>query len=231
MFSLLPIPIHELAVVTWNSPGISGAWDTLSRCSRCETIDQSTGKTMTTDWKRLGTRPGPQLPLFDVRLDTMQHPHSGATMERLVLGSVDWVNMVALDNTGCCVMVRQYRFGIGYSTLETPGGMVDAGEDSRTAAARELLEETGYGGGAWQYLGAVEPNPAIHDHLCHHWLATGVERLAEPTPGQGEAIEVCLLAENELREVVLTGELRHALALSVLSRVFDLWPRPFKHSS
>ena len=122
---------------------------------------------MSTDWKRLGSKPGPKLPLFDVRLDRMQHPDSGAEMDRLVLGSVDWVNMVALDSERRCVMVRQYRFGVGYSTLETPGGMVDAGEDSETAARRELLEETGYGGGSWQYLGAVEPNPAIHDHLCH----------------------------------------------------------------
>lgn len=182
---------------------------------------------MTTDWKRLSSKPGADLPLFDVRLDRMQHPQSGAEMDRLVLASVDWVNMVALDADGGCVMVRQYRFGVGYSTLETPGGMVDPGEDSETAARRELLEETGYGGGDWQYLGAVEPNPAIHDHLCHHWLATGVAPVAAPTPGKGESIQVCVMAEKELKSAVQSGELRHALALSVLGRVFCLWPRPF----
>ena len=26
------------------------------------------------------------------------------------------------------------------------------------------------------------PHPAIHDHLCHHWLATDVKRVAEPRP-------------------------------------------------
>lgn len=184
-------------------------------------------KSADVDWQRLESRAGPELPLFQVRFDRMQHPHSKAEMDRLVLGSVDWVNMVALDGQGRCVMVRQYRFGVGYSTLETPGGMVDPGENSETAARRELLEETGYGGGQWQYLGAVEPNPAIHDHLCHHWLATGVESVAEPTPGQGEAIEVCVLTETEVVEAVASGKLRHALALSVLGRVFSLWPRPF----
>ena len=88
------------------------------------------------DWRTLGSRPGPDLPLFDVRFDRLEHPTSGAQMDRLVLSSVDWVNMVALDEQERLVMVRQHRFGIGALTLETPGGMVDPGEDSKTAAAR-----------------------------------------------------------------------------------------------
>jgi 8-oxo-dGTP pyrophosphatase MutT (NUDIX family) len=154
---------------------------------------------------------------------------SGAIFKRLVLESVDWVNMVALTPEGRSVMVRQYRFGVGYSTLETPGGMVDAGEDSLTAAKRELLEETGYASDTWHYLGAVEPNPAIHNHLCHHWLAENAEQVQPPKPGAGEVIDVVTFSEAEIKAAVETGELRHALALSVLARVFDLWQRPFIH--
>jgi len=178
-------------------------------------------------WRRLSSRAGPQLPLFDVRLDEMEHPQSGDVLSRLVLSSVDWVNLVALTESGESVMVRQYRFGVGYPTLETPGGMVDPGEDSLTAAKRELLEETGYSGDSWHYLGAVEPNPAIHDHLCHHWLAEGVVQTRAPSPTAGEHIEVTLMSERAVRVAVLDGTIRHALALSALARVFDLWPRPF----
>jgi 8-oxo-dGTP pyrophosphatase MutT (NUDIX family) len=178
-------------------------------------------------WRRLTSRPGPQLPLFDVRFDEMEHPESGDILSRLVLQSVDWVNLVALTEAGESVMVRQYRFGVGYATLETPGGMVDPGEDSLTAARRELAEETGYTGGRWQYLGAVEPNPAYHDNLCHHWLAEGVTLTREQDTSGGEHIRVELLTEDAVRAAVVDGTIRHALALSALSRVFDLWPRPF----
>jgi len=178
-------------------------------------------------WRRLASRSGPALPLFDVRFDEMEHPESGDVLSRLVLQSVDWVNLVALTEGGESVMVRQYRFGVGYPTLETPGGMVDPGERSLAAAQRELAEETGYTGGAWRYLGAVEPNPAIHDHLCHHWLAEGVTRTRAQSTSGGEHIRVELLSETAVREAVVDGTIRHALALSALSRVFDLWPRPF----
>ncbi len=125
-------------------------------------------------------------------------------------------------------MVRQYRFGVGYSTLETPGGMVDPGEDALVAAQRELREETGYTGGTWDYLGSVEPNPAFHDHLCHHFLARGVEPTQDQDLTAGEAINVELMSEAEIAAAVQSGEIRHALALSALSRVFELWPRPFR---
>ena len=193
-------------------------------------MTRRTDKTL--DWVKHGERYSDEdLFIFRTRFDELENPRNGLVVPRLVLESVDWVNMVALDVERRSVMVRQFRFGVGYSTLETPGGMVDAGETPLESAQRELLEETGYGGGQWTYLGAVEPNPAVHDNLCHHFLAMGVAPVADAELGDGEAIRVELMDEAAVRQAVLDGELRHALALSALSRVFDLWPRPFPGGS
>jgi ADP-ribose pyrophosphatase len=176
------------------------------------------------DWQHLDSRyDDNDLILFRTRFDQMKHPRSGDVFDRIVLESVDWVNCVAITAAGEHVMVRQYRFGAGATTLETPGGMVDDGEDSETAIRRETLEESGYGGGNWRYLGATQPNPAIFDNLCHHWLGEGVERVQEPEPGAGEHIRVELMSPDQVIAAARNGEIRHALALAVIGRTLDLW--------
>jgi hypothetical protein len=60
-------------------------------------------------------------------------------------------------------------------------------------------EETGFGEGRWRYLGSVQANPAIHDNLCHHWLAEDVVPVQEPARDAGEAIRVHPMTLEEIK--------------------------------
>lgn len=174
-------------------------------------------------WETINSEPGPEIPLFRVRLDLMKHPTSSEKFERLVLETSDWVNVVAVTDSEEIVMVEQYRFGIGELTTEPAGGMVDPGEDSLQAAKRELLEETGYGDGQWHYQGYAQANPAIHNNLCHFWLARNVRAVKEPTPDAGEALQVHLMTLDEIKDAIADGRFRHPLGLLAMSHVFPLW--------
>lgn len=178
-------------------------------------------------WEKLGSEAGPELPLFRVRFDVVRHPTSSVTFKRLVLETNDWVNVVAVTREGNIVMVEQYRFGIGDLTIEPVAGMIDPGEESLDAAKRELLEETGFGEGRWRYLGSVQANPAIHNNLCHLWLAEDVVAVQSPTPDAGEAIHVHLMSLDEIKEAIDSGRLKHPLGLAALTRVFPLWELPY----
>jgi len=173
-------------------------------------------------WARVSSEDGPDLIVFRSRFDRMTHPRTGEELNRLVLKSTDWVNVVALTADERLVVVRQYRFGTEEVTTEVPGGMVDPGEGHEESAKRELLEETGYVSDHWTYLGSVDPNPAVQTNQMHHWLATDCRLEAEQELDPGEDIEVDALSQEELRRAISSGEIRHALVLTALHRVFDL---------
>lgn len=130
--------------------------------------------------------------------------------------SAPWVNIVALTQAEEFVMIRQYRHGAAKTTLEIPGGLVDAGETPEVAAVRELLEETGYAAGRVQKIGAVNPNPALFANRVHTFLATGCRLQGEIQNTATEQTEVELLTPAQLRACINANEVDHALVIAAL---------------
>jgi 8-oxo-dGTP pyrophosphatase MutT (NUDIX family) len=175
-------------------------------------------------WTKLGTRRGEHMILFRPRWDRLQNPRTGEAFDRLVLETPDWVNVVAITKDKRLVCVSQYRFGTKSVTLEIPGGVLDRGEEHGHAAKRELQEETGYTSARWRYLGSVQPNPAFHDNLCHHWLAEDCERTHDQGLDPGEDISIEAVPLDDVVRRIESGDIRHCLVISALSRVLDLRP-------
>ena len=152
--------------------------------------------------------------IFGLSARTSTSPRTGESHEFYVLQCTDWVNVIPLTSDGHVVMIRQYRHGRQEVTLEIPGGMVDPQDaDPGEAARRELLEETGYWAGRVQRLGAIAPNPAIQDNLCHSYLATELEHRGVTQLDGTEDIEVELVPLAQIPRLILGGEISHALVV------------------
>lgn len=95
------------------------------------------------------------------------------------------------------VLVKQYRPPLDAVTLEFPAGLIDEGEDSVTAALRELREETGFVARASDVTSTsrslcVEPGLT---NSCVHFVCVHVDEGArgEQIQDETEDIEVVLL--------------------------------------
>ncbi|MBN1149563.1 MAG: NUDIX hydrolase [Anaerolineales bacterium] len=177
-------------------------------------------------WQRIRSEPGPDLLLFRARFDWMKNPRSARAMKALVLEAPDWVTVVALTPENKIITVRQYRFGVAEVTLEVPAGIVEQGETSQQAAARELREETGYTAARWQSLGWVQPNPAFMNNRCHQWLALDATLTDSTDLDENEVVAACELSVDELRSAIQSGEMRNVFTIAALARIFDVRSEP-----
>lgn len=128
-----------------------------------------------------------------------------------MLDHPDWVHVLALTADDRAVMVRQWRPGLGAASLELPGGAMDPGDaDPAAAGRRELLEETGYGAAGLRALPPLSPDPAHMSNRFHLLLATGAERVAEPSPDPTEEIAVELHPVADLLDGLSRGAVANA---------------------
>lgn len=130
----------------------------------------------------------------------------------------DFVVVLALTTSGDVVCVRQYKHGLRQVSLTLPGGMLDDAEVPLEAARRELLEETGYGGGVWTDAGSFVVNGNLRICTGHFFLVRGVSRQQAANSGDLETMHLDLIPGAELVDRFKTGEvglLNHAAIIGL----------------
>jgi ADP-ribose pyrophosphatase len=154
--------------------------------------------------------------VIDVRTDVVAFPGGGEATRDVVVHP-GAVGIIALDDEGRVLLVRQYRHPVRQQLWEPPAGLLDEpGEDPLVTARRELFEETHHEAGRWDVLVDAFTSPGMTDEAIRIYLARDVR------PADGERHE----AEDEERdmpvawfplddavEAVLAGRLHNPLAV------------------
>lgn len=171
-------------------------------------------------WKILRSEYISRRPWMTARRDEVQLPDGRIIPEYWVLEFPDWVNVIALTKDGDMVMVRQYRHALGLTEYELCAGVMEEGESPLEAAKRELLEETGFGGGKWTEFMSICANPSNHTNLAHTFLAVGVERVCDQHLDATEELTCHVLSQDEVFGMLQRGEIFQALMAAPLWRFF-----------
>jgi ADP-ribose pyrophosphatase len=170
-------------------------------------------------WIILSTERIHNEPWFKVRREKVQLPSGPILEQYYVLDYPTWVNVLGLTKAGQLIMVRQYRHGLQQISYELCAGVCDPEDESPMASAqREMLEETGYGGGEWEPYMTLCANPGTHSNLSYTFIARDLEKVQEQDLELTEEITVHLFEKEEVKRMLLNNEIPQALHAAPLWR-------------
>ncbi len=133
----------------------------------------------TTTWPVAGSQTLAEGTIVTVRRDQVRMP-DGAEVGREVIEHPGAVGIVAIDEAGQVLLIRQYRHPAGRMLWEIPAGLRDvAGEPPLVTARRELLEEAGYLAADWHVLADFFTSPGITSERLRVYLARGLTRVPD----------------------------------------------------
>ncbi len=110
-----------------------------------------------------------------------------------------------LDIDNKVILAKQFRPAQERVLLELPGGGVEKDEKPEQAAARELLEETGYSGELHFVCKSLQ---SAYDTLIrYNFVAINCERIQDQKMDEFEHIEVVKMTIEDFKNHLHSGEL------------------------
>ena len=185
--------------------------------------DRNAGENLA--WEEIRTEHVVQDTWIDFRRSAYRLPDGKVFEPFYSYGRKDYVVIVASDEDGRYLCVRQFRQGIKEVTTEFPAGGIErsdsrkygcregsgASEDSLKAAKRELLEETGYVSDEWRHLLTVPSNATMADNYAYIFAAENCRKLGEQDLDETEFLHVRRYSDEEIEKLIFGGEFQQAV--------------------
>lgn len=125
---------------------------------------------------------------------------NGQIAKREVVSHKPGVSIVAIDDKNNFIFVKQFRSGIGDELIEIPAGLVENGENPKSAARRELQEEIGYDCSNLELLCSFYPSPGFCNEVTYIYLATNLIKSSLPKD-EDEFIELIRIPMAEIKSL------------------------------
>jgi len=162
--------------------------------------------------------------VFGVRRDEVIEPTGVRTTREVVTHPGSVVVLPVLPDRRI-LLIQQYRYAARQFLWELVAGRIDAGETPREAAARELIEETGYRATKFHIFLEVFPTPGFVEEKMFLLLAHGLTP-GRAQPEDDEKIVSRAYNRKQLEEMIRKGKLRDAKSITgILYYLRYLQPR------
>lgn len=162
-------------------------------------------------------------PVFGLRRDEVLEP-TGVRTTREVITHPGSVVVLPVLPDGRIVLIRQYRHATRQFMWELVAGRMEPGENPRKAAARELIEETGYRARRFRIFLDIFPTPGFLEERMFILLADGLTP-GEAEPEDDEKIVSLAFTQREVKQMIHHGKLRDAKSIAGLLYYFNFLAR------
>jgi ADP-ribose pyrophosphatase len=157
-------------------------------------------------------------PVFGVRRDLVLEP-GGIRTTREVITHPGSVVVLPVLPGGRILLIRQYRHATRQFLWELVAGRMEAGETPARAAARELIEETGYRARRFRVFLDVFPTPGFLEERMYILLAQELTS-GDARPEVDEKITPRAFTPAQLKGMIRRGKLRDAKSIAGLLYYF-----------
>ncbi|TYP54256.1 NUDIX domain-containing protein [Thermosediminibacter litoriperuensis] len=146
--------------------------------------------------------------ILKLRLDEVKLPN-GKTSTREIVEHPGAVAIVAIDDDGSVLMVRQYRKPVEEELLEIPAGKLEDNEDVRACAQRELIEETGYRAENLVHIIDFYTSPGFSNEKMSLFIGRNLKKAAGKAD-EDEYIKMEKIPFEQAVKMAYSGELKDA---------------------
>ena len=141
--------------------------------------------------------------ILTLNVDEVELPDKSRSFREYVRHSGGAAVLLVKDNS--VLLVKQFRYAYGKELYEVPAGKLNYGENSETAAARELEEETGYRAKLVKMLD-IYPSPGYTDEIIRIYFAESFDYTAQKLD-EGEFLKCEFIALDKVLNMIETGEI------------------------
>lgn len=129
------------------------------------------------------------------------------------------VTAVVENADGEILLIRIHRYPVDREHWEIPAGRIEDEDDLLGAAAREVLEETGYRSTGHRHVYTYYPSNGISNQVFHVVFCEATELVG--TPDEDEVASTRWASRAEVRELIQSGEMMDGYSLMALLLLFS----------